>query len=451
MQPPVGSSGAVPDDMVPPLTRAELTDRARSLAVQPWSHRLHWFYAATDAGLAAYGGLLWATGYPRWRAGVAIAVAMAWAAGHALELRARSRSDEQTVTRRAGVTLWMMLATGFAVVAVTGGIRSPLVPGAVAALPLYLFQYGWTTRTKLYWGATALGIGVVALLPRQWVGSEVAEVVYWVVVAGNVLAMLAATVVYLALLTRVAHESVREANRAREELALQAMARARELEQLGAQLSHELKNPLSAIKTLVQISARAVQDAESRERLEVIESEIRRMQQVLQDYLSFSRPLEKIRPQEVQLAAIVEDVVALLAGRAAAANVVFRARGDARVVADPLRIKEALLNLVANAVEASPPGSRVEVAIAQDGSSARLVVIDSGRGMAPDVLARIGTPFFTTREEGTGLGVALARATFVRHGGTLTYESRPGEGTTATATLPAVAARRMDGARARSG
>jgi two-component system, NtrC family, sensor histidine kinase HydH len=143
----------------------------------------------------------------------------------------------------------------------------------------------------------------------------------------------------------------------------------------------------------VQISAREVQGADSRERLEVIESEIRRMQQVLQDYLSFSRPLEKIHPEEVQLGAIVADVVALLGGRAAEAQVTVRARGDARVFADPMRIKEAVLNLVANAIEASSPGRRVDVTVAHEGGIARVVVADSGTGMPPEVLAQIGTPF----------------------------------------------------------
>jgi signal transduction histidine kinase len=431
------------------LTRAELTTHARSLVAAAWGRRLLWFGAAVDLGLAAYGAVLWLTGYPQWRMLAAIAVAVAWGAGHFIELRRGPRLDEQSA-RGADAVLFLTLTSGFVVAAVTGGLRSPLVPGAVAALPLYLFQYGWTARTKGLWAATAAGIGVVAILPRAWTGPAVGDLVYWAVVAGNVLVMLIATVAYVALLTRVAHESVRDANRAREELTLQALARARELEQLGAKLSHELRNPLSAIKTLVQISARTVQDVESRERLDVIESEIRRMQQILQDYLSFSRPLEKIRPEELQLADVVEDVIALLAGRAEDARLSLRSHGDARMVADRMRLKEAFLNLLANAIEASTPGGRVEVTITDGGSgTAQVEVSDDGRGMPADVLARIGTPFFTTREEGTGLGVALARATFVRHGGALTYASRPGEGTTATVTLPAIEARRSDGARAR--
>jgi signal transduction histidine kinase len=272
-----------------------------------------------------------------------------------------------------------------------------------------------------------------------------------VLVTGSVGVVLGATVLYLGLLTRVAHDSLREAREAREAMTLQAMARARDLEQLGAQLSHELRNPLSAIKTLVQLSARSATDEASRERLEVVEGEIRRMQQVLQDYLSFSRPLERIQPEEVRLAAVADEVLALLAGRADEHQVALRRLGDASVTADPLRLKEALLNLMVNALQASPAGGRVEVEIAQEGGTARLSVRDAGHGMAPEVLERVGTPFFTTREGGTGLGVALARATLVRHGGTLEFESRPGEGTTATLTLPATAGRRDDVARAGGG
>lgn len=433
------------------LARGEIAERARALAAQTWSRRLVWLYALSEVGLVGFGIVLLLSGYPPARAAVALGVGLAWAIAHAAELRARSASTAQAAARRADGTLWWMLGSGFGVVAATGGLGSPLLPGAVAALPLYLFQDGWSARTRLRWAATGLGVLLVAAAPDAWAGPPPGPAVYWTVAVGNVLLVLGATVFYLGLLTRLAHDSVREARRAREELALQAIARARELEQLGAQLSHELRNPLSAIKTLVQLSTRAVQDAESRERLEVVEGEIQRMQQVLQDYLSFSRPLERLEPQELRLGAVVEDVLALLAGRAAEAGVALRTRGEALVRADPLRLREALLNLLVNALEASPRGGRVEVAVEEEAGTARISVTDAGRGMSAEVLARIGTPFFTTREDGTGLGVALARATFVRHGGALTYESRPGAGTTATATLPAVALRRADAARARGG
>ncbi|HEY6100192.1 MAG TPA: ATP-binding protein, partial [Anaeromyxobacter sp.] len=83
-----------------------------------------------------------------------------------------------------------------------------------------------------------------------------------------------------------------------------------------------------------------------------------------------------------------------------------------------------------------PRGGTVQVEIGEQDGAVRVSVRDSGRGMPRDVLERVGTPFFTTREQGTGLGVAMARAAFVQHGGALEYASAEGRGTTALGTLP---------------
>ena len=106
------------------------------------------------------------------------------------------------------------------------------------------------------------------------------------------------------------------------------------------------------------------------------------------------------------------------------------------MMADPRRIKEALINLIANAIEASSRGGLVEVVITHEAKRVGIAVRDAGRGMAPEVLARIGTPFFTTRDDGTGLGVVLARAAFEQHGGSLEYNSAVGEGTIVQGWLP---------------
>lgn len=429
---------------------SELKARIRALVLDPWGRRRPWLHLAADLGFAGYAALLWRTAYPASRVTAVGAVVALWAVLHAVDLVRTRAARAAGVFAESEALEWAMLLTALLAAGASGGLRSPLVPGIVAVLPQRLFRTGWTRSTRGFWATTALGVAVLGVLPEAVIGPPVVGALYWAVVAGSVGVVAVATVLYVALLTRIGHESVREARLAREELTLQAIVRARDLEELGAKLSHELRNPLSAIKTLVQLSARAATDPESRERLEVVESEIRRMQQVLQDYLSFSRPLENLRTEDLRLSAVADDVVALLSGRAADAGVSLRCHGEGRVVGDPLRLKEALLNLVVNAIDASPRGGRVEVEIAEEADAVRVRVRDGGRGMEADVLARIGTPFFTTREEGTGLGVALARATMVRHGGTLEYASRPGEGTVATVTLPA-ARRRTDGARARGG
>jgi signal transduction histidine kinase len=160
------------------------------------------------------------------------------------------------------------------------------------------------------------------------------------------------------------------------------------------------------------------------------------MRAILQEYLSFSRPFEELRPEPLSLGDLSEEVLSVLEARAAAEGIQLRRRGDARIEADPRRLREALFNLVANAIEATPRGGEVEVEVAERDGAASVAVRDSGRGMPREVLDRIGTAFFTTRPQGTGLGVVLARAAFSQHGGSLHYESAPERGTVVTGTLP---------------
>lgn len=216
----------------------------------------------------------------------------------------------------------------------------------------------------------------------------------------------------------------------------EALARARDLEQLGLDLAHELKNPLTAAKALLQLGQRNPAETAAHERLALIEREVARMQEILQRHLSAARPLEEMTPTRLALGPLVEGALGALSARADAARVRLSTWGDATVEADPRRLEEALVNLVANGIEATPPGGEVVVEVRARAGEAEIVVHDTGRGMAPETLRRLGTPFFTTREGGTGLGVVLARAAIARHGGSLRYESEPGKGTTVRATLP---------------
>src|SRR5207237_8465907 len=160
----------------------------------------------------------------------------------------------------------------------------------------------------------------------------------------------------------------------------------------------------------------------------------------------FSRASEKLRRERFSLGALADEVMAILGAQATSAGIALRRAGEAQVEADPRRLREALFNLVANALDATARGGRVEVKIGQRDGLAQVEVRDSGRGMAPEVLERVGTPFFTTREQGTGLGVAMARAAFRQHGGSLGYRSEAGRGTTVVGTLPLQQERRAIGA-----
>ncbi len=220
------------------------------------------------------------------------------------------------------------------------------------------------------------------------------------------------------------------------EPASEAEAAGASVDELGVEVAHELKNPLAGVKALVQLGLRNPVEAPAHERLVLIEREVARMQEILRRYLSSTRLREGGRAPRLALAPIVADALLALSAIAGEARVRLVARGDATVEGDPRRLREALLNLVGNAIEATPPGGAVTVEVRASRDGAQILVSDTGRGMSSETLARLGTPFFTTREDGTGLGVVLARAVIADHGGSLQYESVPGKGTTVRAVLP---------------
>lgn len=211
-------------------------------------------------------------------------------------------------------------------------------------------------------------------------------------------------------------------------------------ERLGAEVAHELKNPIAAVKALAQLGLRSPAETRSHPRLRLIEREVGRMQEILQRYLSAARR-PGVRLERIELGPLVSDVLLALSATACEAEVRLSSQGSATIEADRRRLEGALLNLVSNAIEATPPGGAVVVELRQAGDGAEIAVRDTGRGMPTETLSRLGTPFFTTRDEGTGLGVALARAVFADHGGWLRYESEQGRGTTVRARLPGHGAR----------
>ena len=394
---------------------------------------------------------LWRAGYPGWRTAAIGALLFGnWLRNVVFKhLLMPVRAAEEPVAACTGpsMTAWLAgLASHFVVAGLSGGLRSPLLILTLGPLSSMLLAFGWSRETKTAMRIVAVGAASFVLLPTTWLGPSVAEP-YFSYLAGLALFSVAFfQTSYLIAMTRALNESHCRVDRAREQMAEEALARARELEHLSAQLSHELKNPLGAIKALVQLARRDACDEESRERLEVAENEVERMNCILQEYLSFSRPLDKLRRQRFSLGALADEVLGILGAQASSAGVALRRAGEAQVEADPRRMREALFNLVANALDATARGGRVEIRIGQRDGVAQVEVRDSGRGMPPDVLERVGTPFFTTRDQGTGLGVAMARAAFTQHGGSLDYRSEEGHGTTVVGTLPLQQERRDVGA-----
>jgi len=223
-----------------------------------------------------------------------------------------------------------------------------------------------------------------------------------------------------------------------DEVAGAAVARAQALEALGATVAHEIRNPLAAVRGLVELLIENADPARAPKRLDVIRGEVARMETILNDYLTFAKPWGELVRGSIDARDVACEVAGLLEARAERDGVslqVAPAEG-ARVEADRHRLKEALLNLVLNALHATPAGGNVRITCAAHDGAVSITVADTGQGLDGVALARLGQPFFTTRPGGTGLGVLLARQVAEQHGGTLTFTSVPQQGTIAILTIP---------------
>src|SRR5437763_13813566 len=194
----------------------------------------------------------------------------------------------------------------FVALGLTGGIRSPLLPATLLPFSDLVIKNGWSPTAKTILALIAGGLFALVVLPAPWFGPDVPQPAYWILLLAILATAGAWHTRYALLLTRTVGESACQLGRAREEMVYRAVARAREMEQIGWKLSHELKNPLAAIKGLVQLSARNVTscDPDLAEQLRVVAAEVDRMENILKEYLSFSRPFEALQPQQVALGAL---------------------------------------------------------------------------------------------------------------------------------------------------
>jgi signal transduction histidine kinase len=214
--------------------------------------------------------------------------------------------------------------------------------------------------------------------------------------------------------------------------------------QLAAGVAHELRNPLTSIKMLVQASCEELQDrGVAAEDLHIIELEIRRMERCLQTFLDFARP-PKLECRRVNLARPVERTLTLIAGRARKQHVTvcFTPPAPALFVeADEEQLRQLLVNLALNALDVMPRGGTLEVQAVgprpgDDKGQVEVRVLDTGPGISPELLPRLFQPFVSGKETGLGLGLVTSRRIAESHGGTLLAKNRPEGGACFTLRLP---------------
>lgn len=380
--------------------------------------------------------LFFAGGYPLWRIGSVGALYVGFFIVHRLILRPGVDHPSKVEGSFIRMSIAAQVFTcGSA--AVTGGIHSPFLPSLVMPAVVTLLFFGPYPVARWSAVGNALLILAIAVLPVSIVGPQLVEPHYTVLIVVSLFWFLFMLHLMVGKLTMMSAKAGDSMACLREERVSEAIAHLRRLQSVGAKVAHELKNPLASIKGLCQLVARTPESERTQERLAVVASEISRMETILNEYLSFSRPLEDLAPQNLDLAAVARDVLDVVGGRAEQAGVTLELDGGpTQVHGDARRLKEALINLVSNAIEATPRGGRVTVRLRTNANRITLEVRDTGRGIKPEDLERLGTSFFTTRPEGTGLGVVLAQSVITQHGGSLAYTSSVGHGTTAAVVLP---------------
>jgi PAS domain S-box-containing protein len=201
---------------------------------------------------------------------------------------------------------------------------------------------------------------------------------------------------------------------------------------LAMNLAHEIRNPLNAAVLQLHLLGRHVDKL-------AVDDETRRgrLNRLLTEFLELARPRAAVR-EMVHFGKLVEGVLDLEQGPAADRTVTVErdVASDCVLLGDPEKLKQVVLNLVVNALEAMKDGGTLRVRVAVEGGAALLVVADSGTGIRPAALAQVFDPFFTTKEAGTGLGLSIVRKIVDQHGGEVRIESEPDAGTRVIVTLP---------------
>lgn len=212
------------------------------------------------------------------------------------------------------------------------------------------------------------------------------------------------------------------------------------LGELAMGVAHEIGNPLAGMKAVTQLlQDDAALPAKTRQVLGRIEAEINRLSAFLQTFHGFAAP-QQTHPVACRLADVLDDVLLWTRKEARSRGVTIDYAACASEVpplfADPGQLKQVLLNLVINAVQAMPAGGRVEIGMCArraDLDAAvprmRFCVRDNGPGIAPEVLPHVFEPFYTTRSDGSGLGLAVVKKIAVQHGADIQVDSVPGRGT----------------------
>lgn len=319
-----------------------------------------------------------------------------------------------------------------AMIFVSGGMGSPVLPLILPIVFLSgLLNSARVTRTMVTIHLVALWVeagidvsGLVELTPTVLGGVDTRS---WVLTLGLATVMSLAVIVTSIMSVTAGgalSQMIDEALESRDAALASRTEQTRALTILSGEIAHELKNPLASVKGLAALIERGELSGKSVERMQVLRREVDRMQEILEEFLNFSRPLVPLDLRELELRELVDHVVDLHEGVAAERRVELVADGQARLRGDPRKIEQVLLNLVQNALEVAPPGSKIELELRVVAVGVEVRIRDAGPGLTEDLRGRVFEAGVTSKSNGSGLGLTIARALARQHGGELELGDR---------------------------
>lgn len=211
------------------------------------------------------------------------------------------------------------------------------------------------------------------------------------------------------------------------------------LGKMAAGVAHELRNPLSSIKGLaILLKSRFQENSSDQETADILVQEVERLNRSIGELLDYARP-QKLNKDIVRPEEVVHKAVSLIRMDAESMGVQVQIRMEAdlpSLQADQDKLNQVFLNLFLNSIQAMEHGGRLDIRLTAQGRNVIFTVKDTGCGVSKEDLPRLFDPYFTTKPEGTGLGLAMSMKIIEEHGGTMTFHSEPDVGTTVVVSLP---------------
>ena len=208
--------------------------------------------------------------------------------------------------------------------------------------------------------------------------------------------------------------------------------------ELAAGIAHEIRNPLTSLKGFTQLLGDRIES--NQDYMDIMITEIERINTIVSELLLLAKP-RKMDFREINIALVLKNIITLMEAQANLYGVTIKCNycnelPDFIIHGEENKLKQVFINLLKNAIEAMEQGGEILISAQPSGNEIEIKIIDGGCGIPPELLSKVGQPFFTTKEKGTGLGLMVCHSIIESHQGTMVIDSIRGKGTTVSIKLP---------------